>query len=412
MINEPRPSADVGGKTQIRLFTWTGVDEFNINQELVKEFQAEHPDIAVKINNVPGSQSPMQKLETMFAAKNAPDVISIHGAYYVGFADAGVLADLDGFAENDSEFRLDDIHPRLVELCRYEGTLYSLPRYTSVYAIFYNKALFDAEGLPYPGVGSWTWDDYLKAAKGLTKDLDGDGAPDQWGCTIDFWGARLYPWLWANGADLMDEARETCTIDSDNAIGAIQFLCDLRHTHRVCPQSTSTQHDSALGMFARGAAGMYMSGPWNIQDLSEAEGLDWDVAPIPKKKRRATMLGTENYAIYSGTKHPKEAWELYKFLLSARAQAMMAQELDKMPSRVSVLQGAYAKGNVDYDRQVYIDALDYAQLPPNFPEYSRVEGILQSELDHVWLGDVPVAEGLKSAARKVNKKLEELRKEE
>ena len=119
-----------------------------------------------------------------------------------------------------------------------------------MYTLFYNKSLFDAEGLRHPGEGSWTWDDYLKAVKKITKDLDGDGTPDQWGATIDFWGARLYPWLWSNGADLMSSDLSKCTIDSPDARQALQFLVDLRHKHKSTPSSTSTERNEGLNGFA------------------------------------------------------------------------------------------------------------------------------------------------------------------
>ncbi len=400
-----------GGTSQIELtlFTWTEQDELKVNQELLKDFEAAHPGVKVKIINVSGSREAMQKLETMFSTKSGPDVMSLHGAYYTGFADAGALAPLDPLIQADKDFALQDIHPRLVELCRYKGKLYSLPRYTSVYAIFYNKTLFQAAGLPTPGTGSWTWDDYLKAARTLTKDRSGSGKPDQWGCVIDFWGARLYPWLWTNNADLMDSERQVCRIDSPEAVEALQFVADLRHKYKVCPATTSTERNDALNMFARGSVGMYLSGPWDIQTLSRAENLKWDVAPFPSRKTKSTMLGTENYAVYAASKHPKEAWELFKFLLSAKAQAVMADKLDKMPSRLSVLKGAYAAGRATYNRSVYVSALEYARQPANFPEYSQVEGILQAQLDRIWINQVSPAEGLKTAAARVNQKLQEIR---
>lgn len=411
IINKPTAgTTTTGGGIELELYTWTETDELEVNRELIKQFEADHPGIKVNLVNISGSREAMQKLETKMAAKDGPDVMSLHGAYYVGFADAGVLADLEEFARDDADFGLSDFHPRLVEMCRYQGKLFSLPRYTSIYSLFYNKALFDAEGIPYPGKGSsWTWDDYLKACKAITKDTNGDGKPDQWGCMIDFWGARLYPWLWSNESDLMDKQIKRCTIDEPNAVEALQFLVGLRHKHKVCPASTSTERNEGLTSFARGNIGMYMSGPWDIQTLNEAENLDWDVAPVPEKKTRSTMLGTENYAIWSGSRHPKEAWELFKFLLSAESQTVMAEKLDKMPSRLSVLKGAYAGGDAGYDRSVYVEALEYAKNPPNFPEYNQVEGILQAELDRIWLGSVAPKAGLKTAAEKVNKKLEEIR---
>ena len=215
--------------------------------------------------------------------------------------------------------------------------------------------------------------------------------------------------MWSNDADLMDKDREKCTIDSPEAIEALQFLADLRLKHKVSPPTSATERNEALDSFARGNVGMYMSGPWDIQTLDRAENLKWGLAPVPEKNKRATMLGTENYAIYSGTRHPEESWELFKFLLSPRAQATMADKLDKMPSRTSVLNGAYARGKATYNRQVYVDALEYARQPANFPEYNQVEGILQAELDRIWIGKVSVEEGLKAAAEKVNKKLKEIR---
>ena len=160
MINKPAPQPTMGGgaggQAKLTLFTWTEVDELEVNERMCKDFEAENPNVKVDVINVSGSKDAMQKLETMFATKAGPDVMSIHGAYYVGFAEAGALMDLEQLAKDDADFRLDDIHPRLVDLCRYQGKLYSLPRYTSVYALFYNKAMFDAAGLPYPGTGEWT----------------------------------------------------------------------------------------------------------------------------------------------------------------------------------------------------------------------------------------------------------------
>ncbi|NIQ99401.1 MAG: extracellular solute-binding protein, partial [Gemmatimonadales bacterium] len=70
------------------------------------------------------------------------------------------------FIQRDESFDLPDFYPDLVDLCRHEGALFSLPRYTSVYVLFYNKDLFDAAGLAYPD-NTWTWDDYLSAARTL-----------------------------------------------------------------------------------------------------------------------------------------------------------------------------------------------------------------------------------------------------
>lgn len=400
--------ASSGAPVELVLFTWTETTEQAANQALLAEFEKAHPHIKVQIQNVPGSREAMQKLQTMMAAGTAPDVMSLHGAYYMSFASKGTLADLETFIQGDPGFNLPDFYAGLVDISRWKGQLFSLPRYSSVYTLFYNKALFDAAGLPYPGTGkSWTWDDYLAAARKLTKT----GAPgsEQWGVYIDFWGSRLYPWLWQNNADLMNEDRTRCVLDSPEAIETLGFVRDLRWKYKLCPASTSASRNEGLNMFMQGNLGMYMTGPWDVQTLKKKPELKWDVAPLPTKQRAATLLGTENYAISSTTRHPQEAWELFKFLLSPQSQEFMAAQLDKMPSRRSVAEGAYLKQPAPYNRQVFVEALSYALPAPNIPEWDEVSAPLQDQLDLIWVGKVSAAQGLRDAAKQMNATLAKLR---
>ena len=60
--------------------------------------------------------------------------------------------------------------------------------------------------------------------------------------------------------------------------------------------------------------GMFQTGAWDIQQMNEAKTLHWDIAPLPKRKEHATLLGMENYAIASGTKHPQQAWKVVQTL--------------------------------------------------------------------------------------------------
>jgi multiple sugar transport system substrate-binding protein len=399
-----------GGKPSARapvtvtLFTWTRPSELAANQDLCAKFERAHPNIKVEIINEPGDRA-MDKLQQMVAAANPPDVMSIHGAYFVPLAAKGALLDLDPYVTNDKEFEIEDFYPSLVELCRYDGKLYSLPRYTSVYVLFYNRDLFDAAGLKYPD-DSWSWDDYLAAAQKLTVHSS-DPERQRYGCVIDFWGARIYPWVWAAGGEILDKEGKRCLLDQPGAQEALQFLVDLRHKHDVCPPTTMADRRQNIAMFVNGQVGMFQTGAWDIQQMNEAKTLRWDIAPLPKRRQHATLLGMENYAIASGTKHPQEAWELFKFLLGKQAQERMATELEKQPSRQSVANGPYLAQKVNYNRRVFVDALAYARQAPNIPEWDRVSHFIQEQLDLMWIGNVSVKDGTTRAAEQVTKGLRE-----
>lgn len=405
MGSGPAAAGATGGPVvELVLYTWTEVTELEANQALVREFEQQHPGIKVQIQNVPGSREAMQKLQTMVAAGTPPDVMALHGAYYLPFASKGALAELEPFVQKDPDFNLEDIYPRLLDICRWEGKLYSLPRYTSVLALVYNKSMFDSAGVPHPGSGpTWTWDDYRQTCAKLTK---GEGQQKQWGAYIDFWDTRLYPWLWQNNANIMDGARKRCVIDSPEAVEALTFLRDLRLKDGYCPPATAGEKNEGVSMLMSGKVAMFMTGPWDVQALLKQPTLKWDVAPLPTRKKAATLLGTENYAIAAGSKHPEEAWKLFKFLLSPHAQEYMAEKLEKMPSRQSVAEGPYLTAESQYNRKVFVDAIAYGQTPPNIPQWAEVSHYLKDQFDLIWVGKKDVAAGLKDAATAVNRVME------
>ena len=392
-----------GGRTELTLFTWVPPEELTVNQELVAQFGQRHPNLHVTILNEP-SQRAMDKLQTSIAAGNPPDVMSIHGAYFLPLAAKGALLDLEPLIAADKQFDLADFYPQILPICRYEGKLYSLPRYASVYVLFYNKALFDEAGMAYPS-DTWMWADYLAAAKKLTRH---SSDPDQarYGCIIDFWGARIYPWIWQNGGQVLDESRRRCLLDQPPAEGALQFLVDLARKHKVAPVISQEEARETREWFKAGRVAMFMSGAWDVQVLRRSPSLRWEVAPLPKQKERATLAGTENYAISSKTAHPKEAWQLFTFLLSPKSQEKMAAAVEKQPSRKSVAEGPYLAAKVGYNRGVFVDALGYGKLAPNVPEWDRISHLIQDRLDEIWIGQKTVARGMRQAAADVTRELE------
>ncbi|MCG8480519.1 MAG: extracellular solute-binding protein [Spirochaetales bacterium] len=48
-----------------------------------------------------------------------------------------------------------------------EGVHYGVPESNYVKHVIYNKALFDAAGVPYP-TNAWTWEDFIAAAVATT----------------------------------------------------------------------------------------------------------------------------------------------------------------------------------------------------------------------------------------------------
>ena len=63
-----------------------------------------------------------------------------------------------------------------------------------------NKSLLESEGITVPS-GDWTWEDFYNICARVTRDTDGDGEIDQFGCCGYTWQDALT----ANGASLFTE---------------------------------------------------------------------------------------------------------------------------------------------------------------------------------------------------------------
>ncbi|MBI3972558.1 MAG: extracellular solute-binding protein [Chloroflexi bacterium] len=124
--------------------------------------------------------------------------------------------------------------PSVFEAYRGGGGLFGIPLAFPPVVLAYNRDLFDAAAVPYPDA-TWTWQRLVEAAKRLTRDLDGDGDPVQYGFCFSSALNRWLVWLVQNGADLRASGRRRCRFDDPLAHEAVQFAVDLMYRHRVSP---------------------------------------------------------------------------------------------------------------------------------------------------------------------------------
>src|SRR5688500_9567615 len=159
------PRAAAAAPVEITWMLGVGPDR-PMYEELLRRFHTKNPAIRVRPMWVPASQY-QTKLKTLIAAGKPPDMFwsgDVWVAYQIPF-----LADLSDLVARDAaELDLDDFYPELLAACRYDGKQILMPRWFNVALLYYNRKLFDEAGEPYPTV-DWTWDDYIAAAKRLTR---------------------------------------------------------------------------------------------------------------------------------------------------------------------------------------------------------------------------------------------------
>ena len=177
-VETPRNAPSAG--RPVRLQAFGDPAELSAYKELIAAFERANPDVKVAFSPVGKQQDHMAKLTTGFSGGDPPDLFLINFRRFGQFAGKDVLEPLGPRMAERGRLKESDLYEQPVEAFRYGGTLMCVPQNVSSLVVYYNRALFERAGVAPPREG-WTWDDFLAAAKALTKDTDGDGRIDVYG---------------------------------------------------------------------------------------------------------------------------------------------------------------------------------------------------------------------------------------
>ena len=326
-------------ETVLRVLTYPRAWYAPYVEENIPIFEAAYPGVKVSLEKPANLRD---RVVTEFAGGVSSDVIlvgSIIDNIWRDVLAQDITRDLRPFVERDGQFGLKDFFPALVEAFTHGDKLVGIPTESTTAATFINKTLFDEAGLAYPGK-AWDWQDALKMAKLLTKDFDDDGVPDQWGFSADGYALHYLgasPFLWANGADIVDATQTKATLLEPAAQEALEFFTDLHFTHRV---SVPPGLEEQCYLFWRGEIAIWESASWNISyNRQKAEPhVDWDIAyPIvsPRTGQPAPLVSGHVATISSTSTNPDLAWELIKFLFVSDAGQKGVAAQGMLPSRTA-----------------------------------------------------------------------------
>ncbi|MDT5138989.1 MAG: multiple sugar transport system substrate-binding protein [Mycobacterium sp.] len=377
-------------------------DEIRPRMRVVNEFQRRHPDIKVRaLLSGPGV---MQQLSTFCAGGKCPDVLMTWELTYAELADRGVLLDLNTLLARDQAFaaqlKSDSIGP-LFETFGFNGHQYAFPEQWSGNYLFYNKGLFEEAGvLPPPRTWqqSWSFDEFLAAAQALTK-REASGRVTQWGF-VNAWVSYYSAGLFAmNNGVRWATPRINPThlnFNDDAFVEAVQFYADLINKHRVSPSASDQQSMSNADLFAVGRAAIALGGHWRYQTFDRAEGLDFDVAPLPLGPRghvACSNIGVTGLAIAATSRRKEEAWEFVKFASGPVGQALIGESRLFVPVLRSALNAdgfAHAHRRVG-NLAVLTDGPVVSEGLPITPAWEKVAALMDRNFGPVLRGSRPAA---------------------
>lgn len=336
--DDSTPAASDGKKVQLVYQDWR-TDWFpRMAQGMLDKFKETHPNIQVFYT--PDPENYQERVLADFQSGTAPDVFQGCCTHFPAWAQMGYTLDLSSYVEADlDQAIIDDWDPAQYRaLFTEDGQQFGLPKYHGALALYYNKDLFDEYGVSYPDE-TWDYDDYLDAMKRLTHDRDGDGKTDLWGSIMDISWDRIQVHVNAWGGHFVDPDDSTrCMMCEPEAMAAMEWIRARMWDDRVMASFLDVQNVSTREAFISQQVAMVEDGSWALKDILVGSDFRIGVVTMPMGPvRRATLATTDGFAIYEGTEHPDEAWELLKFLVSADYGRAMVEANFLQPARASLV---------------------------------------------------------------------------
>lgn len=351
--------------------------------ELLKQFEADNPDVKITVTPVPWD-SAHDKFTSAIAAGTAPDVAQVGSTYMAEFVS------LDALDKTPSDIDLSVFFEGAQKSVDVNGSTYGVPWYVETRVVFYRKDLAEAAGITEAPTD---WD----GLKALAKAYKDNGA--KWGISLQpgktgSWQTVL-PLMWSNGGEIASDDNTKFTFDDEKNVEALTYYQSFfkEGLANPAPVDGTTEAD-----FASGDVPMFISGPWMMSSVETAGGDGfadkYGVFAMPKKETSSSFMGGANLGVFKSTKNRDAAWKLVQYLCQPEVQVEWFKTSTDMPSVKSAWDDETVSSNEKFE--VFHTQLGTARATPNIATWEQVAEKFDSEVEQVCKQDLDPAEALKT----------------
>ncbi len=392
------PAATAQGSGEIRVATWESGDSLEPWNNAIAAFEKAYPDIKVNLEPVP--QEYGTKLLANMAAGTGPDVFQVGDGDVATYVGQGIIEPLDPYITGADGFDLNTTFiPSVAAFGQIGGQTYLLTKDYSPLVLYYNKDIFDQEGVAYP-TAEWTWADLLAAAQKLTtKDRWGIQIPNSWGDWL--WTRGIVPIIAQNGGTLISDDGKTVEgyMNSEATVGAIQWYVDLFLKEKVAPSNADVASFSGADLFTSGQVAMLWTGRWPLKDYKKIDGFHFGTIGLPGGPvGKANTLCWAGLAMNSASENKDAAWTFLKYIAAGDGAMEFANYAFSAVQAVVEAQGLATD---EYDGPIVADVANAVPIPDSYTPYASecVVAPFQSHLEEVFLKGVAVQDAMDAAAK-------------
>jgi multiple sugar transport system substrate-binding protein len=330
---------------------------------LGQAYERDHPGIKVKF--IQASDMTGQDLSNVIASGNPPDLVYVFSSSPRYWAEKGVLVDLQEFITGDPQFKLNDVSDAALQLGKVTGKpgVYAIPARIETLGILYNKVMFAKAGLAEPAEG-WTWDELIAGCEKIQATNAGvtcieAGQPEDPG--------TWYPWVRGHGSDIFSSDGNQSTFSFPKTVESLRSYVEQWTKLKIF--KTPEQNVSCFNQQKCAVETAWSSSiPWFRDQIGNH--FEWGLQMMPVyPSGRLTWSYAYGFGISKSAKHPQEAWQFLKYLLSPEVQRQIVPAPLGLPVLKSVLAEPTTRNPAGYpvSMDAFIKGSESALFAPDYP---------------------------------------------
>lgn len=323
-----------GEPVELNVWTWSADARTALEETVLPAFEEAHPGITVTVTQHP-NQNYETLLTTALSGSGSPDVVAVRSGILEGMAANEAIVPIGDVVDDWSGFTESVLR---TTSSRADGEIYAVPQGIQTAQVYYNKEIFEANGLEVPT----TWAEFIDVAAALK---DAGVAP------IVIPGADAAQTSLA--AEIIGNARrgasefqqafltgETDMTDEDN-VASIELMKEIQPY--LVDNVTAVTLDAAVTLFATGQAAMFPSGTWQVSTFRGlGADLDYGSFDVPVGRNwpvdEAVTVGYVDggWALAAKSEHPDEARILLDYFSTVEFAQAYTNAMGTIPARSGV----------------------------------------------------------------------------
>ncbi len=377
----------------VKLTLWSLDKDTQPAPTLVKEFNDQHNGITIEYRLIQFDDVVTEAMRA-YATGQAPDIIAVDNPEHALFSSRGAFLDISDMIKNSKVIKPENYFPGPLKSVEWDGKYFGVPKATNTIALYYNKDMFKAKGLD-PNKPPQTWDELVEDARKLT-----DPAKNVYGLAFSAKANeegtfQFLPWAQMGGGSYEH-------INADGAVKALEVWKTIMDEKLASPDTLTRGQWDSTGTFNSGNAAMVISGPWELDRMVQEAKFDWGVTllPVPKEgAERSSAMGDFNWAIFSTSKHPAEAFKALEYFASQDDK--MFKNFGQLPARSDISIPETGQPLKDAALKVFLEQLKYAKPRGPHPQWPKISKAIQDAIQAALTGQMSAKDALDQAADKI-----------